>query len=123
MKTFTIASISILSWGILHFSACSMVETTPEIQTGVIVDTIMKDGKKFYRVTSTAKASSSSIEKNNGLMMATSSCDASKLLANEKLKELEPDPREREINTKLMGTLTPQNGRYCTKEFHYPYAR
>ncbi len=100
-----------------------MVETTPEIQTGVIVDTIMKDGKKFYRVTSTAKASSSSIEKNNGLMMATSSCDASKLLANEKLKELEPDPRERQINTKLMGTLTPQNGRYCTKEFHYPYAR
>ncbi|MCZ8239445.1 MAG: hypothetical protein O9346_13780 [Leptospiraceae bacterium] len=123
MKTFTFTSISILSWGILYFSACSMVETTPEIQTGVIVDTIMKDGKKFYRVTSTAKASSSSIEKNNGLMMATSSCDASKLLANEKLKELEPDPREREINTKLMGTLTPQNGRYCTKEFHYPYAR
>ncbi|NCN08529.1 MAG: hypothetical protein GW938_01665 [Leptospira sp.] len=120
MKT-TITFLLLLSLSSL--TNCSILETQPDIQTGVTVDTIQKDGKKFYRVTSTAMASSSSIEKKNGLMMATSSCDASKLLANEKLKEIEPDPRERELNTKLMGTLTPQNGKFCTKEFHYPYKK
>jgi len=120
MKTST---TFLLFLSISSFSACAIVEAQPEIQTGITVDTIQKDGKKFYRVTSTAKASSTSIEKNNSIMMTTTSCDASTLLANEKLNEIEPDPHTRDLNVKLMGTITPQNGLYCIKEFHYPYRK
>lgn len=105
---------------ILILSSCSLMKSEATVQTGVTVDSIQKEGKPFYRITSIGMASDSSIEKQNALMMATTSCDASKILAYNKMKEFESNPQILESTVKLIGTNTTQNGKYCFKEFHYP---